>query len=343
MSKEIDFLKLYNKLDSCAYRIFSSPSTYLSILGFCGVVAYQTTVAEAYSSLLTLPITAAIGFDFYKKIDGRYKLPYLLKKIKQTSEYQECLSLYNDYITKIAELLKSLHLHNIFDTCNLIDILLKTGLFSENISYKYHNYQTELLPIEELTGARVLTGHGVCRHEAAFTTNILNRMGYKAAVIVVTKLENLVASIEKSNHKELNNTIWHHAVVGIQEKGEKVLFDSTAGKFAGRVPTLDFYAKHVALLFPETEDEYELINPNQTLFTGLSNINLSEFRDLPLMDLKLQDLNRSIYDTYNLVQENIARFVRFQEENIKQVEKIAKLEKKIIPYSDDEIVSWKVK
>lgn len=338
MEKEIDFLKLYNNLDSRAYRLFSNPSTYLSILGLGGAVAFHFSISEGCQSLLALPYIVGLSLNLYKNTLPFNKVTYLLNKIKQTSEYNECISLYDDYITKIAELLQSLHIHNIFDTCNLLNTLLKAGLFSEDFCYGYHIYQKELLSINELTGARVLTGHGVCRHEAAFTTNILNKMGYKADIIRVSNSDKITDSLE-----EYDKAIWNHAVVGIEENDEKILFDATAGRFAGRVPTLNVLSNQCALLYPQITDKYILINPDQSTFNGIGNINMDEFLNLPIRELENKELYCSIYNTNILFAKNIDLFAKFQKENIEQVERIAKLEKKIVPYSDDEIVSWKIK
>lgn len=345
MEKEIDFLKLYNRLNSRAYRLFSSPSTYLSILTIGGAVGFHISISEGCQSLLALPYIVGLSINLYKNTLPSCKETHLIKKIKQTSEYKECVSLYDDYTTKIAELLQSLHIHNIFDTCNLLNTLMNVGLFSENFYYSYHDYQNELFPINELSGARISTGHGVCRHEAVFTTNILTKMGYKASKITVRNTSQITDSLEELNIKEQdgNESVWNHAVVGIQENDEKILFDATAGKFAGRIPTLNVLSKQCALLYPQINDKYVLIKPNQTTFKGMGNIDIDKFMNLPLRELKNKDLDHSLYDTNILFNENLDLFAKFQKENIEQVERIAKLEKKIVPYSDDEIVSWKVK
>lgn len=345
MAREINFLKLYNKLDSPVYRLYSSPSTYLSLLGIGAIALVQNSLNETWSSasIAALPIMWAMLLDLRQKLQPIDKIEYILNKIKKTSEYKECIALYNDYLKRIVELFQRLHIKDTFTTCNLLNLMLKNGFFSVNAEYNFHNYKNELLPIDKLSGARILSGTGVCRHEAAFITDILNNMGYKAAIIVVTKTGVLPDDIDELDLNKINGNMWNHAVVGIAENGKKVLFDSVASSFAGCIPSLNITSSSIATLFPEIKNRYVFINPSQTIFYEQNDAYINEFMRLPLMELNLKLLEKAMYDSNDLLGDNIELFINFQSESQKQVEQIAKLEKKIIPYSDDEVVTWKVK
>ena len=101
--------------------------------------------------------------------------------VENRYKFKTLNSLYNDIIDKFCSLVKKLNLNDSLDISNLYSYLLWNGCFSKNMSIKFSSKNN--FNINEYSGFNIMQGNGVCLNFSTFLRDILNKCGYKSAVI----------------------------------------------------------------------------------------------------------------------------------------------------------------
>ena len=183
-----------------------------------------------------------------------------------TTTYQELDKEYRQYVKDVAELIRYVGLSSSKEVLLYLQALMETGHFAKNNDHKYQLFEHERDFVQELYGAKVLTGRSVCRHMSSFFVDVMNELKYTAANICTTPP--LLQPIEDviNGKSQLN-----HQVVGIVECGRKLVFDPTCGEFSAESKDLDtpnIQFEICQVVIPETKlflmmSPYsEYINPN---------------------------------------------------------------------------------
>lgn len=124
-----------------------------------------------------------------------------IKKTKDSTAYNECVNLYNEYVCDIASFFKQMGINEGISSYAFYLYGLNKGYFSEGLINKYVNYKKNFDYFPELLGSTVSTGKSCCRHNAALFTDIVNEMGGLAANVSVNReyIDNKVKR-DKPNH-----------------------------------------------------------------------------------------------------------------------------------------------
>ena len=91
--------------------------------------------------------------------------------------YKECLAYYKEYVKDIADMYNELGFSSDLSTCIAYYFCLRSGIFSENQSYRYTVYKPDFDLFFEIMGSRVATGECCCRHNVSLLTDIINEQG----------------------------------------------------------------------------------------------------------------------------------------------------------------------
>lgn len=116
---------------------------------------------------------------------------YVSSFIKTTEEYQRLTTLYDEYITLIAELIKETY-DEIFDVAAYYTKLLHNGIFSYNCEFNYKKLKIDFGHRLDMLGARIASGFGVCRHIAMNLKDIYNKLDYNAAFLICGLYDNKI-------------------------------------------------------------------------------------------------------------------------------------------------------
>lgn len=262
----------------------------------------------------------------------------LIKVIRNSENYQTCLSEYQTYISEIAKLIRCLGFTTVKETLIYLELLLNHGFFSKNMHHQYKNFKYQNDYVVELCGARVLSGESVCRHMTAFFCDILKELEHTSCLLSVKTTSNPLDIVNKRDIK------WDHCVLGVTEKGEKMLFDPTNGAFMGTPDSLEITkkTKRTIAQMVGTRDHFTIINNNQAFLNEAHQASLPIITKSPLMTIsqeELEYLSTRINQVFEGNMWNQMSFYQFQE---RRKQEIIKLQKRLFPYSDDPIKEWTI-
>lgn len=154
----------------------------------------------------------------------QFGVNYKSELLKKTDEYKKCLLLYDEYIKKIARLIKIIGFNSSLDVAMLYMNLLYHGDLSLGGEFSYHKYSKDYDFCQELWGARVVSGHGVCRHISSSLVDVYKELGYTACYLSVRSCDNNFKSVISS---KINPQPANHAVVVIYSSNGKYIVDPT--------------------------------------------------------------------------------------------------------------------
>lgn len=154
----------------------------------------------------------------------KFGINYKSELLKNTDEYERCLYSYKEYISKVAKLIKSMDIDSSLDVAMIYMDLLYNGDLSLNGNFEYHKYSKDYDYCQDLWGARVVSGYGVCRHIASSLVDVYKELGYTACYLSVRACENKFKSIISS---KINPQPANHAVVVVYGNKGKYIVDPT--------------------------------------------------------------------------------------------------------------------
>lgn len=286
-----------------------------------------------------LNIMQIIKFIIERKNEGSAILCELLRN---TETYKECKKEYDEVIKDIADLIRKKEINSSKEVCTFVGNLIKNGHVSVNETNQYHDYKYQneyYLP--EILGAKVLSGKCVCRHYAAFVTDILTELGYAACNVAVKGCSNN-KPVLSLRMKPFQN----HAVVGIYENGQKYLYDPTVNCFgasAESIPESIPEKNRIAqIVSPEYEGYYLMIKPEQILNLNKDDLQL-RIHKAPLINMTDREcdiLNAKAHFYLKIPYNNLEEFKRKNKERIKR---ITELYQELMPSSDKPIKKWLIR
>lgn len=283
---------------------------------------------------------AVIGLEFsllrrYWKKERIVEETQTIDMLRTTTTYNELLTEYQNYIKDVAQLVKSVGLQTAKENVVYIHALMEVGFFAKNMDHKYKIFKFEREYLEELIGAKVVTGTSVCRHMSSFIVDVMNELGYTAANVSCTPNDDdPVKRIQKGN-VELD-----HAVVGVADKGTKFLFDATNGNFIAVPVNFDFTeieSIHVSQFVIPDKKKYLIVCPHmRTLNFGREKqceiINTTKLCSMSVYEVEyLRDKIKKV------LQGNMFRQYAFYQLHEPQRRRIETLYQELLPYSEEEI------
>lgn len=287
-----------------------------------------------------------IGFEFsllkrYWKREKIEEETQTTSMLRTTTTYNEILNEYKNYIKDIATLIKSTDLNSSKESVVYLHALMELGYFSKlmNHQYKTYNYEEEYL--EELLGAKVTTGTSVCRHMSSFMADVMNELGYTAANITCT-----INSKDPIKRLKKGNIQLDHAVLAVEEKGEKFLFDATNGDFITAPVDLDSTKIETTLISEyviPNEKRYLIICPKINMLNFGREQQCEKISEARLCTMTISEVIKIREKIIRTLQNNMSDQFCFHLTHEGQRSKIESLYKELLPYSDDEIKSYIVR
>lgn len=154
----------------------------------------------------------------------RFAREYREELIKDTIEYQTCEEAYDEFISCIANYMRSIGVNNSLDVAMLYMELLYNGYLSVPGTFNYHKYSIDNDSCTPIMGARVASGGAVCRHIASSLSDLYNELGFTAAYVSVKGTDSKVSTYLKDKLLRFKP---NHAVVMVGDYRGKYIVDPT--------------------------------------------------------------------------------------------------------------------
>lgn len=217
--------------------------------------------------------------------------------------------LYHEFLSNLSYLIKeNLSINDSLSYSILYNILLNNGLLSvpSFFNYKIYKYDSDDF-FNNISGARVISGYGVCRHISSMLTDILEKLNYSACNIYVS----------------------NHLVTGIIDNDYNYIYDPTNSTMG--------IIKDENLKNGEINSYYKDVcsNKNINLLKSLDSINTYNF----YCNIKHKKMDYKTFlnifdDNYHNYLNKKTNFLDFFYENIDKMKKISELDRLLIPRSD---------
>lgn len=283
---------------------------------------------------------AVIGLEFsllrrYWKREKVTEETQTIEMLRTTTTYKELMDEYQKYIKDVAKLVKYVGLPSAKENVVYIHALMELGYFAKQMDHKYKLFKNEREYLEELIGAKVVTGTSVCRHMSSFMVDVLNELGYTAANISCTPHdEDPVKRIQKGN------VILDHSVVGVADKGTKFLFDATNGNFAATPVNFDFTeieSIHVSQFVIQDRTKYLIVCPKLDTLNFGREEQCKVLNSTKLCTMSTYEVDYLREKITKVIQGNMFRQYAFLQSHEQQRRKIETLYQELLPYSEEEI------
>ncbi len=264
----------------------------------------------------------------------------LLETLRTTATYSELKAMYDEYIKDVAKLIRFLNLKSAKEVLIYLQGMMENGFFSTSFDHKYKIYKNEFDYVEELYGAKVITGKSVCRHMSSFFCDVLNELNYTAA--------NVTCAINRDDpFKQMrrNKVIPNHSVTGVVDRGEKLIFDPTGGVFAVVPTTLDNqddYFIHVSEVLGD-EKKYIIMCPSLENNNFGREDKLEKLNSTKLSKMSKYEFEYLFNQTMKVLEGSHFFLMDFFARHQKQSKDIEALYKELSPYSDEPIRKWLVR
>lgn len=342
MEENLNLIELIETLKKNKSRRFFERKSNITQIAI--IIAYElsslATGSIPYIAFVNILVPLIIKklYQNWRQLDDVRDI--LTEEIRKTSDYQDCIELYNEYIKKLADFISKFNLESAKEIVFFFDVLLTNGFLSSSFKNVYKNYEYDKNYIVETLGARTLSGASVCRHMSALAADCFSELGNKAEILTVSSAE----SIENLNSiKDFKKLQWSHGVVGIADNNHKFIYDPTISRLCGKSEDSNQeLEKYIAEVSFVTTKAYQIIKPHQYSFSKKHN-NLQELCRLPLETLdkdEIMAIRKKIVDIFVI---NEALAYNFAIENLNLTKEISNLEAKICPHSDSPILKWQLK
>ena len=329
---EIDIIKLDKKIKREALKSFMTKTTapiYIvtSLTQIPYILSNINSPTLFFNTFLLGASISILHHIWYQKTEFEFQIRANI--IRDTKEYQECLKEYNELLLSIASLIKESPFKNLNDVISYLQILLKTGCFNAGKTITNDSYKNEKESVLELTGARIVTGTGVCRHYSSFMADVLNTIGFASSVKPVITI---------SGDKKITSKYPNHAIILTTDGTHITFYDPTISRFLDLRKDL----KHPKYKIATVDDKRYYINlemkypnlisePIERLLNELEYTSYPETNELEYMG---KILMKHCYE--------IPSQRTFMTNEKERLNKIKELIEKINPCSDEKISSWKL-
>ena len=325
-------------------------------IGGVSVNLFNPDMLEIYTTCCAIGFGGMFSHNIDKNIKN-YNLNNLIDKINNSSQKEECQKLYQEYISKLGNLLKE---HSTDDTAfsqsQLFYELLKVSIFT-NSEEKYQDFKYDIESrkkcITDIYGARVLTGASVCRHKASMLTDVLESIGHKTLNLKVYMFNNNI----KDNY--ILNKKANHLVTGVISDNGRFIYDPTnLGLALPMNIELDKkFLKECLKNYNHNDSNYEYLTGNlwmeyldnsslYRLINKKTNYNnkrceeelLNSFFNSDNILLDDEYINTTIHDTKMLLITKRDNFLDFCNDNNQLVEDITSLYMEMVSFANSKKV-----
>lgn len=218
-------------------------------------------------------------------------------------DVKELKKLYDQVLINFNDLKKDFNFNNNIELCTFIHYCVKKGFLSYNLNY--NPVQTDIVNIDSIEGAYLMSGIGVCRHISAFYKDILNLNNIENCQVLVNTMEFL--QIEELVN-ELNNFIREVP----NELAIKKVFEDVIKTQKKQIK----YANHVINMVKDDKLIYYLdptILKTYTKYDDKYLISQDKFK-IRIMDFQMETHEEKDFKIYkNLSEVEIANFDSFNE------------------------------
>lgn len=349
MKDEIDFFKLEKNIKKALMirnlkfpenRFTPEISLLLDELGFMSFKGSIDYLKFLGSSLLL--VSTILLYENIKQKNRKinYDTAIIIQDaLRKTDTYKICLETYNNYLDKYTDLLKKFGISSGDEVSILYQYMLDSGLLSYDKKYHYekelmtkrlHKY-IGLYELDELTGCKIATGVGVCRHSSSQLTDIQNRVGNASCNFYVEGISDDF-TIDKYKLRKIN----HQYTITKDQEQRYFGYCTTSRCFVH----LDFdfgnryiHASTIPLI--EGEISYETIIPldfnlqiheNEMVVRDLLYRKNESYKDIdPIL------LTDKHIEIENLIQKNKNAFEEFYQNTKKDLEIISDSYNHIVP------------
>lgn len=283
---------------------------------------------------------AIIGLEFsllrrYWKRERIVEETQTIDMLRTTTTYNELLTEYKKYIKDVAQLVKSVGLRSAKENIVYIHALMEVGFFAKNMVHKYKLFKFEREYLEELIGAKVVTGTSVCRHMSSFIVDVMNELGYTAANVSCTVNDDDPVKRIKKGNVELD-----HSVVGVADQGTKFLFDATNGNFVATPVNFDFSeieSIHVSQFVVQDIKKYLIVCPHMRTLNFGREKQCEVINTTKLCSMSVYEVDYLREKIKKILQGNMFRQYAFHQSHELQRRRIETLYQELLPYSEEEI------
>lgn len=288
------------------------------------ILAYQNNLNES----LYLPYWIILQYNcvinMLKNANKKesYKCRRVADILKTTDTYQELKYEYDILLNDIAKYLKSKNIKSSKQVVLYLQKMLNSGGLSFIDSHNFYKFKYEYDYVIELLGSRVMTGLSVCRHNASFMTDVINKYGYSSYTMPVFNFDKNKISISKAKMMSAR-----HLISAIIDENGKYAYDATGGRFVSSSPMYDekflyelnrhYYLFHMCKDTEKWHNEFRSdYKENEILpFEQIDELDLRELeREIESLYISEDKLNKEFYNA-----------------EAKRIDKVAYLSTKVIP------------
>lgn len=313
-------------------------STNLVNLGTCVICDSLSTGFDGFdvTAIVASTLTSIINFSALYSIDRKVKNVIRGIPRKEHKEYYlKCLRLYKEYLNRYCDLLSKINFKDDLELCLFLDKCFQSAVFTSTGEANYCKYDIDYdRRYLDLLGTRVLTGNSVCRHNTAFSVDVLRNFGKNAYYLPVSTVNN--------EERILYNDfpfIANHAITGIVENGKKFAYDFTwhVDSYFNSDKSFKFSVSNKDNLYLS---DYLLRKISEASETSNGYILIRRICDVeifkefyPAEVKEFKDVDTNMYDALSdiLFKRNYCMLRNFFEDNQDLVSDISKLNKILMP------------
>ena len=333
----MDMLKEYKKINrQIDFENVVVPFFKTSILMSVPPIAAQENKLNDIYILYALTLQCNFIITAIKNMDRkRCEMSRRVTDVLMTTDmYKELKYEYDSLLTDIAIYLKSKNIKSSKEIVLYLQKMIDSSGLSFMDEYRYYGFKYEYDDTLELLGSRVMTGLSVCRHNASFMTDVMNRYGYSSYKVPVYDFDKNKTPIWLAK-----NRISKHLISAIIDENGKYAYDPTNKCFVSSSKMYDddilydlnrhYYLNHICKNTEKWHNEYNG-NYKQNSILPFEQINENEIREI----------EREIESLY-IKEDKINQ--EFYKDEALRITKIASLNSKVFPFSNKKIKSWELK
>ena len=226
--------------------------------------------------------------------------------IKETTEYQELINLYQDLLNKIINQLVDLNLDKkeIGYIELLIGTLIKQKYISTNINYIKKYSTKDIDSITDILGTRVMTNDAYCRNISKLTYDILNKLNIDSSLYtLINKEDDMRHIVIARNTKEGIIYIDPTNLQVAEPNNQNLLFHSLSNN------KIEEYIKKYFLYILNFDDDIDKLQKYNYL-NDSNNIDIKYYKDI------YKEIN-------NIIKEKSRTLKKFKYKNLNDIKNIA--------------------
>lgn len=294
---------------------FKDPGSIINLLAIPSLITAASFTGGVGGTMQC--VIAGFNISLLIKRAERYanSLSNLEPIIRETDEYKELVKAYNEYILGIANILENDDMST-YCKLHVFSELLSKSVLSVSEQYKGAEYSKDSIYLNELTGARVIQGTGVCRHVSVLLNDVLNISGQTSCVLTVSTKDDLISRIKGD-----------HAVVGIVEDNKKYAFDPLRNAIYTHNNEIEDSKQLDNIFMP---DDHLYLTDMSFIFNENNLDNLSKFDEVQFKQFTENDLEIDINEILRMT-DTFVKGLTFKYNNKELYEKLSGLEDTIFP------------